>query len=120
MAKEHRFLPLLVLSLSIDFGATVVGSAAGYLHELDLSQPQPRDWDLIVPPANWAKVMRLLRSQPNPIQFNSFGGVKMLIPHQDKEVELDCWPSSLEDHLANATAGDIYYQAFKNRFLLIE
>jgi hypothetical protein len=120
--KYHRRLPALVRYLGFNLGGTVVGSAARKLQEsTDEKWVNLRDWDVIVPPGNWAAAVQLvLTSVPtDKISFNSFGGLKVALPHEGLPTELDVWPGLLDDHLRVAKVGEVFYQPLNNRFLTL-
>ena len=75
-------LPKLVIALTHNHDAWIVGSAA------DPDNLSPRDYDVIVPHYEWGKAAHLV---PKTAQVNSFGGWKVC----DGGVSIDIWPGDL-------------------------
>lgn len=81
-ASPSQDLPRLVVSLTNQFDAWLVGSAA------DPKSTNPRDYDVIVPMYEWHKAVHLL---PPDATMNSFGGWKCISDGK----EVDVWPGDL-------------------------
>lgn len=91
-AKRYNLLPPIVLALMVDHSAWLVGSGAPYY--LGEREDEPRDWDLIVSPANWNAACRAIRLAGGLIQFNTFGGLKV-------NGSMDVWCSTLDEFATN-------------------
>lgn len=97
--------PSLVFKLA-KAGALLVGSRAaveaGMLGR-DLSQDT--DYDMIVPPEKWnTHVAPLI---PRGSRTNSLGGIKIQGTRSDgTPVEVDIWPSSLQEYMETAVSRD--------------
>lgn len=77
-------LPKLVLALTHNHDAWIVGSAA------DPHEIEPRDYDVLVPFYEWGPASALI---PGDARVNSFGGWKCV----SDGVEVDVWPGDPGD-----------------------
>jgi hypothetical protein len=75
-------LPRLVLSLTHNHDAWIIGGAANPDNET------PRDYDIIVPFYEWGPASSLIPPNATP---NSFGGWKCI----SDGIEVDVWPGDL-------------------------
>lgn len=86
--------PTIVAQLVNCFDAWVVGSAA--------SKENPRDYDLVIDPANWSKAAQII---PKDAKVNSFGGWKFT----SSGIEVDVWPETLNNLLTNYHCTEAYH-----------
>lgn len=75
-------IPSLIVNLSLNHYAWVVGSAANPKND------NPRDWDIIVPFSEWHKITAII---PSDAKVNRFGGWKFM----SEGYEIDLWPGEL-------------------------
>ena len=91
-------LPALVAQLVYVCDAWIIGSAAA--PDADLAQV--RDFDVLVPFANWPQAAALIPSTAEP---NTFGGWKC----QSFGREVDVWPDSLDRILVRVLNSHIWH-----------
>ena len=77
-----NIIPKFVANAVTNHHAWVVGSAA------DPDNDNPRDWDVIIPFADWHNIAPFI---PSHATMNSFGGLKFI----ENEIEIDVWPGDL-------------------------
>ncbi len=94
-----RQVPSIVVQLTAGFEGWIVGSAAK--EGVDLSKV--RDFDILIPYANWVQAAMLIPSSAKP---NTFGGWKFVTHMNGFEILVDVWPGDLAwfmtNHLAKA------------------
>lgn len=90
-----REIPSLVKTLTFIHNGWIVGGAAKYMCGLI---DAPRDWDIIIPPAEWALASK---SFPHGSLINTMGGVKIV----ENNIEIDVWASDLGDHFLTSYGG---------------
>lgn len=91
--ERLRDIPLIVKTATYNHDGWVVGGSAQYLCGLT---SKVRDWDVIVPPNEWAK---LCKTFPYKSVTNTFGGIKLL----ENGVEVDLWPEELGLYFINTS-----------------
>lgn len=96
-------LPKLVLSLTHNFDAWIVGSAA------DPANTSPRDYDVLVPFSQWGPASQLIPRDAVP---NSFGGWKC----QSDGKEVDVWPGELGWLMTKPKAKYVWHPASDTRY----
>lgn len=97
-------LPDIVLALTHNFDAWIIGSAA------DPKINNPRDIDVVVPHSNWNDAAYLI---PKDAIVNSFGGWKF---KAENGVEVDVWPGELSWLLVNRQLNWLWQPRFDARF----
>jgi len=85
------------------FDGWLVGSSA------DPDNKTPRDYDIVISPANWSKAAQLI---PADAKVNSFGGWKCV----SEGIELDVWPEDLNQLLSSAMIKFIYHPRSKTLY----
>jgi hypothetical protein len=83
-----RVLPALVGKLAYTCDAWIIGPAAA----VDADMSTVRDFDVLVPPANWLQAAQLIPPDARP---NTYGGWKC----QSEGREVDVWPEDLGKRL---------------------
>ncbi len=86
-----RSLPPIVLALTHNFEAWIIGSAA------NPNVKDPRDIDVVVPHSRWNDAAYAI---PKNAKVNSFGGWKFI----DDGIEIDVWPGELSFLMVNEMA----------------
>lgn len=81
-------IPVFARVLTNDYDGYIVGGSALYL--TGKSNDKPRDWDIIIEPSVWPK---LLRNIPKETKLNSFGGFKL--------DNVDFWPEDVGSFFRN-------------------
>lgn len=89
--KRYQILPSIVNTILTNQRAWLVGSAAAYI--AGIRDLQPNDFDVIIHPDDWIKVMRVIRDFEPYTRFNHFGGLKIFVDNY----AIDVWPSTLDD-----------------------
>jgi len=100
-AKEKYALPRSVYLMCVH-GALLVGSQAKRVMGEDI---ESHDYDLLVPLEQWQIIALMIPENAKP---NKFGGWRFI---DDKDNEIDVWPDSLQNYLANGKTkygGKIY------------
>ena len=85
-------LPAFVMSLLLNEGAWLVGSAVTWVQDNCDPRYAPKDIDLIIPPENWSRVARMLHDK-SPV-FNTYGGVNIVT----EGWSIDLWPQTLSGY----------------------
>ena len=96
-----RILPELVSKLCYAHDGWIVGGAA--------KSESPKDYDVVIPFARWAKAAMLI---PRDAKANSFGGWKCV----SEGVDLDVWPCDLAALMKNAAVTDLWHPQSGARF----
>jgi hypothetical protein len=99
---SHK-LPKLVCSLTHNFDAWIVGSAA------DIKNSSPRDYDVIVPFSQWGPASQMIPPDAKP---NTFGGWKCM----SEGVEVDVWPGELGWLMAKPKSKYVWHPATNTRY----
>ena len=94
--KPMRKIPELVRMFLLDYSGHLVGSASKFFLDETGEMPEPRDYDIFIPPSKWNSACRLIASLEDEVAFNSFGGLKIKLDN----AEIDIWCSSLDDFLS--------------------
>lgn len=98
-----KSLPTLVLALTHNHDAWIVGSAA------DPANTDPRDYDVIVPFYEWGKAAHLI---PKDATVNSFGGFKCT----SDNAKIDVWPGDLGWLMQRPKTSFVWHPATNIRF----
>lgn len=117
--KPYRSVPELVRLICLTGDGTIVGSAAKYIVDGDFNSPTPRDWDIIVPYQSWSSVALILH-QSARMNLNSFGGIHAKWEVNGVTMELDVWPSTLEEYLNSGKPSAILYKPRGGKVLRVE
>lgn len=97
---SKKLLPRVVYQMCVH-GALLAGSQARKLAgEVGV---EPNDFDLLVPLERWQTIALLIPPSARP---NKFGGWRFMTDHGDERVEVDVWPDSVYNYLANCKAND--------------
>lgn len=94
--KRVAELPVVVRGLCHSHGSWVVGGGARYL--LGLTDETPRDWDILVPLAEWPVACK---SMPEGTPTNSQGGLKLDL---GPALSVDVWGDDLARFLIQVPA----------------
>ena len=104
-------MPLPVYEFWIYLQAPIlVGSGAAFV--LGDSTDAPNDWDFIVNPLHWQRIVALVRVHKyvDSVTTNHRGGLNIVLNKTGTQCHLQLWPDTLEGYLRNLP--------FKNSFLL--
>lgn len=90
----NDLLPRVVYQMCVH-GAFIAGS---YAKKLLGEVEKCNDYDLLVPLERWQTVSLLI---PDTAKPNKFGGWRFMTDMDGQQVEVDVWPDSVENYLAN-------------------
>jgi len=108
----HKVLPKIVMILSYQHDAWIVGSCGEWLCN-DMKSTPPNDIDILVPIENWNRASSLI---PSDGQINTFGGIKFTTCWRDRPhpVRIDLWGQSLNSFLTSCIKPVKAYQLKAN------